>query len=271
MFVPKKRNYRKRGARKTNRKSAGRKGGSVSVAVKRYVKSTISRDIENKRAISDNSFAVGTIANSNILYARPLTPAIGFMSISQGVGQGDRIGNMIKTKKVMLRYVLYPIPYDITVNPNPAPIEFQMIFGYVKTTPTTTPSVANVQQMYQLGNSATAPNGDLGDLINPFNTDVWVIKKVIKHKIGYAVAEGSGGRPNSQYFANNDFKLNVVRSLDITSIYPSKFTFQDTVNTPTNAGLFLMCQAINADGTTSAALNTKAFIEYAVDFTYEDA
>jgi len=268
----KKRNYRKRVAKRPTRKSAvGRKGSSVSVAVKKYVKSTIARDIENKRASTDNSFAVGSIANSGILYARPITPAIGFMNIGQGVGQGDRTGNMIKTRRAIFRYVLFPVPYDLTVNPNPAPVEVMIIFGYVKATPTTTPTVANIQQLYQLGNTALAPQGDLGDLINPFNTDVWTIKKLIKHKIGYAVAEGSGGRPNNQYFANNDFKMNVHRVVDITSIYPSKFTFQDTVNTPTNQALFVMVQAVNADGTVSTALNTKAFIEYNLDYAYEDA
>jgi len=265
----KKRNYRKRVSKR--RSVVGRRRSSVSVAVKKYVKSTISRNVEDKRNSSENSFAIGSVSNSSTLYARPVTPAGGFMTIAQGTGQGDRIGNVIKTKKCILRYALFPVPYDITVNPNPAPVEVLIILGYLKVTPCSTPTSAGIQQLYQIGNTTIGAQGDLGDLINPFNTDVWVIKKTMRHKIGYADNSGTGSRNGSQFYANNDFKLNVVRSVDITSIYPSKFVFQDTQTIPQNAGLFLMVQAINADGTTSNAANTKAFFEYTVDYHYEDA
>jgi len=270
MYVKKARRvYRKRNARPLKRNV--RKSSSVSLAVKKYVKSTVHSQVENKRAVYNASFAVGCITNSSILYARPLTPAATYLTISQGLGQGDRIGNKCRTMKAVLRYTLFPLPYDLTSNPLPVPAEVQIIIGYCKPTPTTIPTSVQVGALFQNGNLSASPQGDLGDLIQPFNTDVWAIKKVIRHKIGNAAIEGTGGQPNRQWFSNNDFKMNAYRSVNITNIYPKQLLFNDTGQNIQNAGLFLMVQAINANGSVAGSLNTSVFFDYALDLTYEDA
>lgn len=244
---------------------------SVSLAVKKYVKRSIHANVENKRALVQASFAVGSVNNSSSMYARPLQPYGGFLTINQGTGAGDRIGNKCRTLKAMFRYTLYPLPYDAVSNPIPIPQEVMIIFGFVKNTPTTVPSGALVNLIYQNGNTTSAPQGDLGDLIQPFNTDVWAIKKVIRHKIGTSVNEGSGSQLSRAYYANNDFKYNAVRSINLTSIYPKHLLFNDSTATLQNAGLYCMIQAINANGSTSASATTSIFFDYTLDLTYEDA
>lgn len=244
---------------------------SVSLAVKKYVKRSIHANVENKRALSEGSFSVGSIASSTTLNARPLTPASGFINIVQGIGQGDRIGNKCKTLKAMFRYTLNALPYDLTNNPLPTPSEVMIIFGYVKQTPTIVPTATNINNLFQNGNTSSAPQGDIGDLIQPINNDYWVIKKIVKHKIGTAAVEGTGSQANKQFFANNDYKFNVVRSLNITSMYPKSLVWNDVGTFIQNAGLFVMIQAVRADGTVSPATQTSVFFNYALDLTYEDA
>jgi len=264
----KKRVYRKRApkrAKKLYRKS------TVGLAVKSYVKRAIHANIENKRQSYNQIYAVGSYANSNTLYARPITPYTGYMVINQGLGQADRTGNRLKVVKAMLRYVAFPLSYDPGANPTPIPQEFQIILGYPKQTSGTIPSNAVIQQLFQVGNTSQPPQGDLGDLITPFNKDVWTIKKYIRHKIGNSAVEGTGSSTNSAYYANNDFKFNVVRSLDITSIYPKNINFNDAGVTHQGAGLYIMVQAINANGTTKSAAIQSLSFEFTVDLTYEDA
>jgi len=268
--MPPKRNYKRRPVRKVAKKRYAKRS-TVGLAVKKYVKRAIHANVENKRAIYNASFAVGNIGNSGILYARPLTPASTYMTINLGTGQGDRIGNKCKVMKAMLRYTLFPLGYDLTSNPLPVPQEVMIIIGHLKPTPTAIPTVAQVQALFQSGSAVSAPQGDLGDLIQPYNTDLWTIKKVIRHKIGYGAVEGTGLQPNQQFFNNNDFKYNAVRALNITNIYPKTLVFNDATVNLQNAGLFMMIQSVNANGAVAPAINTSVFFDWAIDLTYEDA
>lgn len=271
--MAKTRKNRKGGKTSAKKGSLGKSGGkkSVSLAVKSYVKRAIHTNVENKKAVYNASFTFGSISNSATLYARPLTPATTFLTINQGLGQGDRIGNKCRTMRAMFRYTLFPLPYDLGVNPQPTPVEVMIIFGYVKASPTTVPTAGQVQLLFQSGNTSLPPQGDLGDLIQPFNTDVWTIKKVIRHKIGNSVVEGSGAQPARANLANNDFKFNAVRAVNITKIYPKSLVFNDTNNTINNAGLYVMIQAVNANGGVMPFTTVSTFADYALDLTYEDA
>jgi len=270
MYVKKARRvYRKRAPRQLRRKISKPR---VGLAVKKYVKRAIHANVENKKASYTTFQSFGSFANSSTLYARPLTPATsGSLSIQQGLGQGDRIANKIKIMRAMFRYVINPLPYDIGSNAFPTPTEVMIIFGFTKGQPSVTPNSSFVAQIFQSGSTALAPTGTLPDLIQPFNTDVFTIKKVIRHKIGNSAVEGTGGQANRAYFANNDFKYNAVRSVNITNIYPKSLQWTDNGTVPQNAGLFLMFQAVNADGTVMAASTISTRINYTIDLTYEDA
>jgi len=264
-------NSRKKSLKKYSKKRKSTKKCVVSSCVKKYVNKALHKNIENKAQSYTTGYSIGSYANSNSLYARPITPGAGFLSIVQGTGQGDRIGNKVKVMKAMFRYVINANPYDASSNSIPIPMEVQMIFGFVKQLPNTTPSSANVSQLFQSGSTALAPVGDLRDLIQPYNTDYWTIKKVIKHKIGTSINDGTGGLANRAYLANNDYSFNVCRSIDITSIYPKNLIFADNSTGPQNNSLYFMCQAVAADGTVQTTFNLPTRINWTIDISYEDA
>jgi len=267
--------YRRKGLRKRayRRKStvARSKKGSVSVGVKKYVKNQIHRNIENKCVQIQNALSFGNYVESTDLNAFPMLPLTGYFTIPQGTGQGGRIGNTLKVRKVMLSYVVFAQPYDVLVNPTPIPQEVDMYLGYVREKPSTVPTNIDTASLYQAGSSTATPQGSLRDLVSTINTDYWIIKKRWRHKIGYSSNSGTGGNAGNAFFANNDFKLNEVRKLNITSMCPATMKFNDATNTQLNRNLFFMFQAVRSDGAVAGGTILPCRIEYFIDIEYEDA
>jgi len=267
MFIPKKRG--KRVVRKrTYRKKPARQ---VSASVKKYVKRVIHSQVENKVQNVSASNAFGNINNDPALGMYPMCPYTGLWSIGQGVTQNTRVGNKIKVRRVTLNYTIRPNPYNVTTNAIPQPCEVELYLGRLKQASGILPTNLDVAQLYQLGNSALAPQGNLLDLISDINTDFWTIKKRWRHKVGYADYTGSGPNVVTQYYSNNDFKLNIVKKMDITKFCPKTITFNDSTNSPMGDNLFFFFQAVASQGDTFAAVQEPMRIDYWVSFTYEDA
>lgn len=265
-----KRKYqKKRGMKKTR---APRAKAQVSDTVKSYVKSQIHAQIENKCfQVNPGQLSFGNVLESPDFNAYPMAPLTGYWNIPQGSGQGNRIGNIIKTRKCYLSYVLRPNPYEASTNPTPQPVEVRLMLGYVKNTPTFAPIAGDINQLFNFGSTSAPPVGTLKDLISVYNTDYWTIKKSWTHKIGYASSNGTGALAGSQTFNNNDFKLNVVKRLDITQHMPKTCVFNDTSATTNTKNLFFMFYAVATNGQTFTNISLPCNIDYWVDYHYEDA
>jgi len=190
--------------------------------------------------------------------------------INQGVGQGDRIGNKIATKRCILRLVAFPLPYNITTNGTPIPQDIVIYFGKLKQT-LDSPTSTDFTQLYQAGNSSAAPVNSLIDLTKPINTDIFTVVKQIRFKLGYSVYAGTGVNVGNQSFSNNDYKLNFVRNIDITKLMAKHYIFSDNTNPPVNSALFMWNQSVGANGTTAAANVIPASCSYTIDYQYTDA
>jgi len=268
----KKRSYKKRAATKKKSSRGGRKSSAVSSAVKTYVKQTIHSQIENKTQSQRESLSFGTANESPDLNVFPITPYIGGLTILQGTAQNQRIGNTIKTRKVMLNYVLRPVTYDALVTPTPQPIIVQLFLGRVKQYKGIAPTVTDMNFLFQLGNTSTAPTGTLLDLVYIINKDDWDIKKQWTHKLGNSIYNAANGLNGlNQYFANNDYKLNYVKKVDVTKYCPATIKFDDNSATNNGNGLFFFFQAIKANGDTGNSTNLLAHIDYFITYEYEDA
>ncbi len=268
-MLKKRSSTKKLGYRK--RRAVGKRKSSVSAGVKKYVKRALHTTIENKCVQVNGGNSFSGVQESPEFNAYPMCPYNGYWTIPQGVGQGGRIGNQIKTRKVTLNYVLRPLPYQASSNPAPQPCEVQLMLGYVKNTPCFLPIPGDINQLFQSGSSVTAPVGSLRDIISVVNTDYWVIKKRWTHKIGYAYNGGTGANNGNQFFANNDFQLNVVKKIDMTKFIPKTHIFNDSFGSTNTKNLFLMYYAVPSDGGTYSSTGLVANIEFWVDFHYEDA
>ena len=244
---------------------------SVPLAIKQYVNRAIHVDQENKTMTVNYAGLFGNSTANPSLYSYPITPYTGYLTIPQGVGQNQRIGNEIKIRKVFLRYVLRPQGYNVDNNPFPAPCQIDMYLGRTRICPGDQPIAADFNNLFQSGSASLAPVGSLNDLVSNPNTDYFTIKKRWSHKLGYANYQGTGAINANQYFANNDFKLNVVKKLDITKLCPKTLKFNDTLNTVQGPGLFFWYQAVNAGGGVNGSTVLPAHITFWIDIQYEDA
>ena len=265
-----KKGYNKRSQKYFKKKS--RKAPKVSKSVKLYVKKSIHSQIENKRIQWSNSFAFGsnTTTYSTLSYLK-LTPSTISYSMAQGFGQADRVGNKCRVMKATFRYILLPISYDLIANPTPKPQHIQLLFGNIKGNQRSDPTAGTVNLLFQNGNIAAAPTGLLGDALRPINNDLWQIKKRIQHKIGYAVSDGTGGNANSSFHSNNDFAYNVMRTIDLTPMFPKVIVYDENSLTPNTNALYLMLQSLNADNTSQLADTAPCGITFWLDLVYEDA
>lgn len=268
-FYGRRRNYRKKSAPK--KRTYKRRGATrVSASVKRYVNKTIHKNIENKteQTLSLNN-AISTYAYNTSLFVVSCIP---YSVINLGYGSGDRIGNTIRTRKVMFNFVLRPEPYSngIPANGVPNPQEVLIFFGKVKNAKPQAPISTDFAKLWQAGDSSHAPYSTTLDLIQDVNKDWFQVFKVLRYKVGYSIATGTGNNASSQYYANNDFKLNVCKRLNITKYCPKVIKFNDATSQPTNDGLWMWAMAVNADGTTN--LNQVSVkMDYTLNFEYEDA
>jgi len=239
--------------------------------VKKYVKAAISRNIEDKSVQINGGVSFGNVNESPDFNAYPMCPLAGYWTIAQGVGAGNRIANSLRVKSAHLNYILRPNPYSATTNPTCVPCEVQLMLGHVKQKPSDIPLPADISQIFQSGNSTYLPLGNLRDMIAIVNKDYWVIKKRWTEKVGFAINDGTGANATEQFIANNDFKLNVKKRINITKMMPSHFTFNDTNQTTTSKNLFFMFQAVGANGGTFGVTALPVNIEYWLDLVYEDA
>lgn len=244
MKYPKKTGKRK--AFKTNRKP---KKGTSKAAVKAIVKKEIARNVENKSVQLSYSRDLSPATSTDFsTQAFPLTPELASnvgLQIQQGVGQGERVGNQIKIKKLYLNFFLTPKPFDAITNPQPRPAYVILWIYYDRTNPTAlTPLIAS--NVLQNGNTSIGLTNSPQDFLYPPNDEKYrvVLRKVFK--VGYSINNGTGALSQYQSFTNNDFKMAIKGGIDCTKWIIKNVKFNDSSDIPSTRNLMYCFQPIAA-------------------------
>lgn len=238
MNAPKRR-YRKR-TTKTTKKSSRRPATRVTTAVKSYVKKTIHKMAENKTIGSSlnlagnptNAATSGWVTNN----VYPLAFNDTTLICSQSVSQQGRIGNKVRIMKARVQYILTPTPYNAATNSFPAPIEVRVFIFSFKNQPVegVNGSINQFNGIFQNGSGSFSFSNTLADQLANFNSDYLNVYYDKKHKLGYAAYEGSGSSVASQYYQNNDHKLNVKNTINCTKYLSKQYIWNDTALKPTS-------------------------------------
>lgn len=198
---------------------------------------------------------------------RAITPHSSGVNIVQGTGQGDRIGNKIRTKRVILDICMYPIIYNATTNPSPQPNEVIIwIFGVKESSALPT----NLDGFFQNGNNSTDPSGQLNDTVKTVNTDKYILYKKVIKKLGFAEAAGSGVNVNYQSFANNDYKLNCNVRMDLTKYCPKNVVWTDTTAQPHSKMVCIAIEVCPSNGAAYPTNTTPAQMYYNLNYEFTD-
>lgn len=250
--APKKRAYKKKPAKK---------------AFKKMIRKAITSFAE-KKTIGFFQNGTSLISTANGSWDATNVRAIGppSMVVSQGTGQGERIGNRIKVTKMLFKGVLVPLAYDVSSNPLPQPQQIRMVFFYEKSTPTSTPAPRG--NFLQLGSTTVALQNDLIDMQAQFNTDRYRILGTRNFKLGFAKYDGTGADPANQGYGNNDYKLNCNFSVDITKMIPKNAVYDDASCQTRN--LWVAFILARADGLANLSAYVPVGLQYTLDMFYTD-
>jgi len=245
------RTYRKKNLRRRSRRPKAK----VTKKLKRYVQRAIKSHIESKVFIVSSLNNAITTANGTVPLASYLLP-----SPSLGTASNNRIGNEIKLRKSYIRGYVNCLPYSAISNPTPFPIYVKMWLCAYKTIMTASISATNIAtDFFNTGASNQGFVGNILDLTNPNNTDAWTIYATKTIKLSETV--GTNGYADTGSFTR-PFYFRIDKHVK------SKLKFNDIGQTPTNKNLFLIYQAVTADG---SATTQSAEVHVTTHFTFEDA
>lgn len=279
-YVPYRKTYKRRSYPKKatkpmyKKKYSSYKKPSVTT-VKKIVKRAIDRNVENKTLQWYSESRVDILPSNGTNFLSTIEPvSLGLLgtpvlTIPQGTGQGQRIGNRIKIKSAYIAGTIFPNVYDVTTNPVPQPCQVILWLFYDRSDPTNIPNP--VADFFQKGNTTVAMSGDLQDIMSPVNTDKYRVLTKRVFKIGYANVAGTGANAANENFANNDFKLNRNFKIPITKYLIKNVKFNDNATLPMSRGLFMMITAVASNGSLYSAGGVPAQMFWNVSYTYEDA
>lgn len=193
-----------------------------------------------------------------------ISPNSGLINIVQGVGEGERIGNKIRIKRVLLKATYFPMPYDAVTNSAPIPTDLRVLIVKEKggVAYNTAPAPTS---FFNLGSSVSSPTGDLRDQQLPVNNDLYVVKYDRKVKLGTSVVTSTGTSAINQQYANNDYKMNQQLTIDVTKMLASTYDFNDNTGNPQGLSLWwctLLSNCNNTGNIQSFPVNCSFSLQY---------
>jgi len=215
------------------------------------IKSVVNRQVETKcSGIDESSFNFATAANNSTLPS--WVNLADALNISQGVGDGERVGTVIDVKRAMLNLV---IKKDLAVSGSP--VILTIFIGYLRDGRGSNP---NTQLIYEDGNNSLTWNGTNLRNLRSLNKKLFVNIARYSFKVG----QSNLGTTTS----NNDFNLYHTKKISLKSML-GKCTFtNDSIAGSHNKDLFLTAQIVQmTDGITTSIPCT---LDYFVDVQYKD-
>jgi len=235
---------------------------SVSPTVQSYVKRMLAVKTEDKIPASVNTLN----DNVNNMFGATFGTVISLSdlwNISQGTGQGDRIGNSITPKSWRFKGFF---SLDLT-SPLTLPCIVKMyILKYKNNFNAPTGSSAT---FYENGNTTIAPAGTFMDILRTPNRDLWTVYTTRSFKIGPSTV--SYGTPGT--VGNNDFKSICPFNIDVLKYQKHAIKYQDASTSPTNSGLHVVFAIAPSDGSASNGGTNVNLpnINYEISGSFEDA
>ena len=249
-------------SRSTKRfKRAGYKTLPVNDKLKKYVQRAISKRTENKKYVA-------YAANNSIFTAGPTSAPSGINLlpvIAQGLGQAGRLGNEISIRKAVLKIRFNPKP---NTNVSPLPLILKCWLCSYKIENASALALADYSNFFDTGNSSIGFQNNTLDLVLPVNTDEWTLYKTWEIKLGVS-GVSAGYTSAANVFDNSPFSDGFV--IDYADKLKSALKYDDSVNTCTNRNMFLIIQAVAADGSGPAEGLAIAEYHYTLNISYEDA
>lgn len=271
--------YRRRPRKYARRPRKGAKKGSTGL--RRVIRKVMKSTAEHKHQIlTINPYIViGNGATGVNLNNTNLIP-----SLSQGTGQGNRVGNRIKVTSMNFRGFIYLNPaYGSSLNRQLAPVwvKFFLLESKQYKGNSTNLNANDQTVLFDAGNVDGTFQGTMADMILPLNTDRFIIHATKMWKLNPSLsqvsgqtagtiplstfpAQGNGTSATNQASSQHYFNFNLKNMA-------KNFQYDQNSQYPTNHNLILVYQAVYADGTqVTNNVEQPALITGLVEMKYTD-
>lgn len=236
-----------------------------SVRTIQGVKKLISKVISNK---AERKTAAPVQSSSEIYGFDTASPAtlqtmIDFslpLFIDQGTGQGDRLGNEITLKRFPTTMLFSaPAVKDPLNNWIDQDVLCRFVVGRLRNN-LSQPEVADIEKLFQYGNTSEGPGNTIMQLYAPLNKDHWIIKRDIKFRLRGTTMTDSGTTNSDMPVGNLSGRYHLVR-LDLKKYLPKTIKYDDDVN-PTNVGLWGFLLTAEGVPFNSASVQQRVNVEF---------
>lgn len=233
----------------------------IGKGVRSYIKRAIRSNCETKSYINYNSnIAINTASTSIPPVALNLIPPV-----QQGVGKSQRVGNQISVKSALVKGRINLLPYNATTNTGPVPMLVKaMIVSNIQSNNITPGSVSTWTNFFEVNNGSATFQSTPIDLNLPINKEAWRLHASKVFKIGASSISSTGPVGSNGYYDNSPMSVPFSFSY---GKHIRRLKYDDTTGAPTNHNLYLIFQAVNADGSVSTLTGCEHHTVYRVDFT----
>jgi len=259
--------YAKRfGKRKATRrptKRVYRKRGGARKSITKIVKAVLSKQAENKSWFDYGlNQTITTSSGGGTPTFKNLLP-----QLSQGSSASNRIGNEVRVRSGYIRGHVNVLPYDVTLNPLPAPLYVKMWILSAKAINTNNLALTTIGSNFiDLVSSASVLQGNMLDIDFQINKDAWTIHASKTVRIGAGSYVSTGPMSQTSYFDNSPMSVPFAFSY---GKFLKTLKYDDSGPVPTNRNMFIVFQAVSANGASGGGYIPAEF-HYTNRVDYED-
>nr|WAE42939.1 MAG: capsid protein [Cressdnaviricota sp.] len=256
--------YVKKGNFKRKRATRKRAPRKASKNLVKLIQKQIHKDLEDK---SRNVQLALTAYNSGITVAADATKVI--PSISQGTDNGERIGDKVRGKSLVIRgHLLLSAPTISNQSNCRIGVRLMVVQPKRYSNDTDVTTYYNNWMPYLLDNGTTSNgfNGDIKDLYTPINRDAITVYYDKLHYLSSTniVVLSSVG------VANEDLRY-TTKLFNIKIPCKKVLTYLDGNETPQNFAPMVILGYAKLDGSSADTLSANVSMAYTSCFKYEDA
>lgn len=236
------------------RKSASRITGQVkrvdkkkviAPEVRSYINSRLARVGETKYWYDYGANNTITTASGGYPTNRNLAPVL-----AQGTSPYQRIGNKIKVIRAVTRGYVNILPYNVTSNPLSTPVLIKLYAISAKQLNTTNIATSDINvSFFDVTGGSTGFQGNPLDMTFFTNPEKWHVWATRQFEIGATYASSTGPPSTGGYFDNSNMSKSF--EIDYSDAFKRVVTYDDNNTSPSNVNVFLVFQAIYADGQAS--------------------
>jgi hypothetical protein len=261
-------NYKKKPTKVVKKRFYKRK---PYTSIKKSVRNVINKMAETKVVKTTAERSMIWDPNATLWQSRNLFWSGDVLSfISQGTGQGNRVGNQIMLKSLTMSFILWS---RLSNAPGPVlPFDVCMFVFTDKLKPTQSSltdvrnafaGIGGDQYFFQSGNASTGQNLTITDQMLHVNDDRFTLHYKRIFKIGTS---------NQTNWNNNDYSVSRKFKINLAKYMPRYVKFADATSTPQTRQVYVAFMPVVAnDDTTVIVSNTECVnIGFDIQATYKD-